>query len=373
MNRIMDHRFLSRRQTLGLALGSALGLGLNAQQAWAAASAAAASPAVAGWPGGRPIRVIVPGAPGNLAYNMMRSLFAARLGVGFGVVVDVQAPGLSGQDYEAGALPGVVVNDKDSSHAPGGMDGLVKAAPDGHTLAFADVSQLARAFYLGKAPYDPAKSFVPVASLFATPVLLLATSALSPQDAGDLPALLARAKQKPGSIRWASSGPVSLGHLILEQVKVAAGVNITHVPYTDNAALMADALAGKFELLAMPAGPVAIAQIRAGRLRPLAVGAPARLKEPMPRVPTLAELGLPSANLSAVFGFFAPTGTPPQIVQQLNQTINTQSHDAEVRHHIDAEDLVAIGGSAADFARVITETASNIRAALQAAGIKTAV
>jgi tripartite-type tricarboxylate transporter receptor subunit TctC len=297
---------------------------------------------------------------------MLRFFLAERLGVAFGVVVDVQDSDRARQDYLAGTAPGVVVNQKNQYHGPAGMVGLAKAAPDGHTLAFAVASPMALAFCLGKAPYDPAKDFVPVASLFAAPVLLLATPALSRQDAPDFPALLARAKQKPGAIRWATMGDMPLGHLILEQIKAAAGVNIEQAPHPSGESVLSDALAGEFELLAISAGPIVIGSIRSGRLRPLAVSAPVRVKEQLASVPTLAELGLPGANLSSVFGFFAPAGTSPEIVQKFNQTVNAQSHDAELRHHIDAEGLVAIGGSPADFVRIITETEGYIRVALQA-------
>ena len=357
---------LSRRQVFRLTFGSALGLGLGTQRIWAAAAEA-----VAGWPDGQPVKVIVPGAPGNLAYNMMRFFLAERLGAAFGVVVDVVDR--ANRNYAAGAEPGVAVDAPDQLRDPEGVADLLKAAPDGHTLAFADISQLVRASYLGKTAYDLTRDFAPVASLFAAPVLLLATSALPAQDAPDFKAWLARAKQKPGAIRWAARGSASLGHLILEQVKIAAGVNIAHVPYPDGGgAIIADALAGKFDLLAVPAGPALIRPIKDGRLRPLAVSAPARLDKQLPNVPTLAELGLASANLSSIYGFFAPAATPQPILQRLTQVVNAQSRDAEVRHHIDAQGLVAVSGSAADFLRVITEMAGNIHAALQNAGIKTA-
>jgi tripartite-type tricarboxylate transporter receptor subunit TctC len=334
----MQNRFLTRRQALGLALGSALGL----EPAWAAP---AVSPApAANWPDQKPIKVIVPHAPGGLASNMMRAYLADRVGPELETKMKVQSqPGTDG------------------------MAALARAAPDGYTLAFADTVLLTLAPLLGKTPYDPARDFAPIASVCAWPVLLMATPALARRDIPDFPALLARARAAPGIIRCATAGgPAALGRLILEQIKTAAGVDIAHVPYPADGPLVADALAGKFDLLVMPSEPGLIRQIKAAQLRPLAVSAPARIKEQLPRVPTLAELGLPSANLSPVLGFFAPAGTPPDIVEKLNRAINTQSRDAEVRHHIDAIGLVAINGSAADFSRVIAGTTGNLRAALNA-------
>jgi tripartite-type tricarboxylate transporter receptor subunit TctC len=247
-----------------------------------------------------------------------------------------------------------------------GMAALAGAAPDGYTLAFADMELLTLAPLLGKTPYDPVRDFAPVASVCAWPVLLMATPALAQRDIPDFPALLARARAAPGVLRCATAGgPAALGRLILEQIKATAGVDIAHVPYPADGPLAADALAGKFDLLVMPSEPGLMGRIKAGQLLPLAIGAPTRVKEQLPRVPTLAELGLPAANLSPVLGFFAPAGTPPDIVQKLNRAINIQSRDAEVRHHIDAVGLVAINGSAADFSRVMADATGNLRAALR--------
>jgi tripartite-type tricarboxylate transporter receptor subunit TctC len=316
---MMPQRFLSRRRVFGLALGSALG--------WQGALARAAAPeqAAASWPDGRPIKIIACGAADGLADNMIRAFLAERLGTALQAPVEVQT------------LPGA-----------DGLAALARAAPDGRALAFADSGAFAPAPAAGRALL---KDFAPVASVFALPTLLLATPALSRQKAPDFAGLLAYLKQKPGEpVRCAIDG--SAGRLVLEQIRAAAGADAGRVRYADSGAL-GQKLAGQsdaFDLLAVSAEPTLIRQIKEGKLRPLAVGAPARIKEQLPDVPTLAELGQPGANLSALFGFFAPAGTPADIVQKLNQTINAQSRD-EVGHHIDAQSLVAVSGSADDFAR----------------------
>ena len=190
-----------------------------------------------------------------------------------------------------------------------GANKVAKAAPDGYTLGFAAISPLALNPHLGKSPFDPAKDIVPVASVMVSPVLLLATPAT---DAKDFNALLAGARARPGAVRWATSGPASLGHIMLEQVKAAARVDITHVPYKGGGQQMNDALSGQFEVLSTNASGAVMQHIQAGKLRPLAVGAPARL-DALPAVPTLAELGFAAANLSSVFGVFAPAGTPAPV------------------------------------------------------------
>jgi tripartite-type tricarboxylate transporter receptor subunit TctC len=180
------------------------------------------------------------------------------------------------------------------------------------TLGFAAISPLALNPHLGKSPFDPAKDIVPVASVMVSPVLLLATPAT---DAKDFNELLARARAKPGAVRWATSGPASLGHIMLEQLKAAARVDITHVPYKGGGQQMNDALSGQFEVLSINASGAVMQHIQAGKLRPLAVGAPARL-DTLPAVPTLAELGFASANLSSLFGVFAPAGTPAPVLHR---------------------------------------------------------
>lgn len=312
-----------------------------------AAAALAATPLGAraqAWPA-KPIKITVVYPPGGVADTLAR-LLAERLGplLGQTVVVD-NKPGASGMI---------------------GMDALAKSPPDGYAFAFSSISPLVLSPHLGKPPFDPLKDVLPVVSVIASPVLLLGTSALAARSFKDL---LAAAKAHPGALRWATSGPASLGHIVLEQIKAGAGVDITHIPYKGGGQQISDALAGQFEVLSVNAGAAVMAHIQAGKLHPLAVGAPARLAA-LPAVPTLAELGLPAANLASVFGLFAPAGTPAAVIKRMNSEVNTLLQDPAVRQRIEATDNQPTGGSAADFARFIaSESAGNARV-IQAAGIK---
>lgn len=295
------------------------------------------------WPS-RPVRITVAYPPGGVADSVAR-LLADRL-----------APAL-GQS--------VVVDNKAGASGSIGMEAVAKAAPDGHALGFAAISPLVLTPHLGKSPFDPTRDIVPVASVIASPVLLLGTPALA---ARDFPALIAAARSRPGALRWATSGPASLGHIVLEQVKAGTGADITHIPYKGGGQQINDALSGQFEVLSVNAGPAVMGHIRAGKLTPLAVGAPARLQQ-LPQVPTLAERDLPAANLASVFGLFAPAGTPPAVVERLNAEVNRLLKDPDVLSRIEAADNLPTGGSAADFARFIAaESASNARI-IRAAGI----
>ena len=139
-----------------------------------------------------------------------------------------------------------------------------------------------------------------------TPVLVVGTPAFAGQRFEDL---IAAARAAPGRLRWASSGHATTGHLVIEQVCAAAGVDIDHIPYAGGGEQLNDALAGHFEVLSSNVAARQLADVKEGRLRALAVGAPQRVAV-LPEVPTLAELGYPAANLSPLFGVFAPGRTP---------------------------------------------------------------
>ncbi len=296
------------------------------------------------WPA-KPIRLVVAYPPGGVSDVVARALADKLAGpLGQSVVVE----------NKAGASGGI------------GMDAVAKAAPDGYTLGFAAISPLALNPHLGKSPFDPAKDIVPVASVMYSPVLLLGTSATAAKDFNEL---LAAARSKPGAVRWATSGPASLGHIMLEQLKAGAKVDITHVPYKGGAQQMNDALSGQFEILSTNASAAVTQHIKAGKLRPLAVGAPARL-DTLPDVPTLAELGHASANLTSLFGVFAPTGVPQPVLQRLNAEINKALALPDVRARLTSADNVPTGGSAADFGRQIATESDNNARIIRAANIK---
>ncbi|MBK0392651.1 Bug family tripartite tricarboxylate transporter substrate binding protein [Ramlibacter algicola] len=317
----------------------------NRRQALAALalSATGAAWAQAAWPT-RPVRIVVAYPPGGVSDAVARSL-ADRLGPALG--------------------QSVIVENKAGASGSIGLDAVAKST-DGHTFGFAAISPVALNPHLGKSPFDPQKDLVPVVGVMDSPVLLLATSAT---QAKDLRELLAAARAKPGSIRWATSGPASLGHLMLEQLKAAAKVDISHIPYKGGGQQINDALSGQFEVLSVNAGGAITQHVKAGKFRVLAVGAPARL-DPFPDVPTLAEAGYPAANLSSVFGLFAPAGTPATVVEKLNAEVNRALANADVRARLAAGDNVPTGGTAAAFARLIAQESANNARIIKAANIQ---
>ena len=296
------------------------------------------------WPG-RPLRLIIPYPAGGLADLIGRAL-AERLAVQVGHPVVVE--------NRAGAS-GVI-----------GMDALAKAPPDGHTLAFSAITPLLLGPVVGRAPYDPERDFTPVASVMVSPILLLATNALAVRD---LRGLLQRARDWPGTVRWATSGLASLGHLMLEELQAAARVRMVHIPYRGGSQQINDALGAQFEILSVNATPALNDFIRAGRLQPLAVGAPRRL-DSLPQVPTLAELGFPRANLASHFGIFAPGNLPVRLLDRVNGEVNTALEAPEVRSRITGGENVPTGGAARDFARQVAAEADSTMEIVRSVGLR---
>lgn len=284
-----------------------------------------------GWPAG-PVHLVVaypPGGVSDAAARLLAEPLSARLGVP--VLVEHRAGA-------GGALA---------------LAALARAAPDGQMLVFSAISPLTSPEADAPGTVALRAQLAPVMSVMATPVLVAGTSAL----AGDDFAALLAAARRPEGLRWATSGPRTVGHRVLEAVLRAAGGQITHVPYKGGGQQITDALGGQFEVLSTNVGPQQLAHCQAGRLKPLAVGAPARLPV-LPQVPTLAELGLPQANLVSLFGLFAPAGTPGIRLQRLNEEFNRALRQPPLRAALQAADNLPTGGSAEDFARRIEEEAA---------------
>ena len=304
----------------------------GAAQAVQAATAAGGSVA---WPD-RAVRVIVVYPTGGLSDGVARAL-AEQLQLRLGVPVRVE--------NRAGGGGSV------------GLQALAQAAPDGYTLAFSAISPLTLRPHLGPVAYDPFADIAPVAAVMYTPLLLVATPAFGGTD---FAGMAAQAKARPGSVRWATSGVGTAGHLALAQVQRGLGLAVTHVPYKGGGQQLTDALGGQFEVLSTNVAPAQLRHIEAGRLRPLAVGAPQRL-DVLPTVPTLAELGVPAANISSLFGLFAPGATPVAVLERLHAEVNAVLAHSRLRERLLASDNLPANDSRAGFARRIAEESASSR------------
>jgi tripartite-type tricarboxylate transporter receptor subunit TctC len=239
----------------------------------------------------------------------------------------------------------VIVENQAGAGGSVALASVARAAPDGRTLGFCAISPLALSPHLGR----PAPRVTPVSGVMHTPLLLVGTPLL---QARTFNAMVRQARNQPGSLRWATSGVATIGHFALEQVRRTLAIDVVHVPYSGGAPQLQDALAGRFELLSTNLAPLQIDYVREGRFHALALGAPAR-SELLPGVATFAELGCPAANLSSLFGLFAPEGTPQAVVEKTNSACAQVLAQAEFRKVLmDGGNLPAVG-SAADFALAI--------------------
>jgi tripartite-type tricarboxylate transporter receptor subunit TctC len=300
------------------------------RQLVAGAAAALALPSLraqSSWPS-KPIRFLVPFAPGGTSEIVARSV-AAELSKQLGQTVFVE-------NKPGGA--GVVA-----------MSEAAKATPDGHTIILGHVGTLAvNPYMLANQPYDVNKDFLPVTLLAKVPNVFV----IHP----DVPAknfreFVAHVKANPGKLSYGSAGNASAGHLAMEYLKLVTGMYITHIPYRGTGPQLTDLLAGRTQ--ASSAGMPALgAQIRAGKLRPIAVGTQQRISA-LPDVPTVQEMGYKDFETSQWYGILAPAGTPPDIVKRLQEESLRALRSSAVTERFATDNAVGGGGPPAEFAAYI--------------------
>jgi tripartite-type tricarboxylate transporter receptor subunit TctC len=295
------------------------------------------------WPS-QPLRLIVPYPAGGVN-DVVARLFGERLAQTLGQPV--------------------VVDNKPGAGATIGMAELAKAH-DQHTLAFGAISPLTLNPYLMKVAYDPLTDILPVASVMYAPVYVMATSAL---QATRFEAVLRQAKTAPQGLSVATSGYGTLGHIMVEQLIRATGGRFVHVPYKGGSQLITDAAGAQFDLLvANPFGPIN-ALIAQGQLRVLATTGPQRAAS-FPQLPTLGELGWDKANLTSLFGFYAPKGTEAAVVARLNAAINQLLRSQDMRQRLLQLDNVPLPLSAEAFGTLIRKDYALNGVVIELAGIQ---
>ncbi len=239
-----------------------------------------------------------------------------------------------------------VVENKPGAGGNLGVEQAVKSPADGYTLVIGQTSNLAinPALY-AKLPYDPLRDLIPVALIVSAPVVFVVAASSRYTSLGDL---LAAAKTDPGGVTFASPGNGTVSHLAGELLQRAAGVKLTHVPYKGASQALTDTLGGQVQSF-MSSVPSALSQIKAGRLRAIAVSSATRARE-LPEVPTIAEAGYKGFEASTWYGLLAPAGTPAPIIARLNAEVNRVLKTPEVRERLAAEGGEALGGSPEQFA-----------------------
>lgn len=293
----------------------------------------------------RSIRLVVPFTPGGSSDILARAL-AQELTKAWGqpVVID-NVPGAGG------AL---------------GADRVAKAAPDGYTLLMGHIGTLAvNPLIYPRLPYDPVKSFTPVAWMANVPNVLVVHPSVPARTVKELIAL---AKAWPGQLNYSSGGNGSAAHLAMEYLKLQSQTFMVHVPYRGAAPAVQDLVAGQVQLL-FTGAPVLLPFIKSGQLRALAVSSRQRL-EVLPTVPTVTESGYPGFEADQWYGVVAPAGTPADIVRKLNAQINQALGSAELKNRLQSEGAVAMPNSPEAFGTLIARELERWRPVVQAGRIK---
>ena len=242
---------------------------------------------------------------------------------------------------------GVVVENRPGAGTVIGTEAVARAAPDGHTLLLAVTSHAVNATLIEKLPFDPVADFAPVL-LAATAQNLLVVNAAEPTRS--VAELIALAKANPGKLNVASPGKGTTLHLAAEMLKIQAGVDYTIVHYKGSQPATTALLSGEVAFMFDPGTVVPLAQ--AGKLRILAVAGPRR-SAVLPDVPTMIESGLPGFEVVSWYGFFAPKGTPPAAIGELNRAINEALRDGEVRARMARINMEPAGGTPEELDRYL--------------------
>ena len=304
-----------------------------------AASAAAQAP----YPN-RPIRLVVPFAPGG--------------------ATDILARGI-GQKLAERLGQGVVIDNKPGAGTTIGADFVAKAPADGYTLLFAPTPFAISQVMMARLPYDAQKDFTPVALLAVSPFILVAHPSLPVRSMAELVAL---AKARPGSLAFCSAGNGTVPHLAGELFKLRAGIDLVHIPYTGGGPAIVDLVAGQTQL--MFATPVEVAQhVTTGRLKVLAATAPQRLAA-FPQVPTMLESGFADYDIRSWFGVIAPAGTPASVISKIAAELAHSVENADIRERLAAQGAEILVKTGEDFAAFIRADIARWSEVVKASGAK---
>jgi tripartite-type tricarboxylate transporter receptor subunit TctC len=280
------------------------------------------------WPG-KPVRMIVPFAPGGSTDVIARML---------------------GQKLAALWGQPVVIENRAGAGGNVGADAVAKSPGDGYTLLMASGSVTINPALYKKMPFDTQKDLLPITNVAQGPMLVVVQDGAPYKTLKDL---IAAAKAKPGSINFASAGVGSQVHLAGENFADAAVVDLQHVPYKGEALGYNDLIAGQVQMMV---GNFAAASALLGpnRLRALAVTSKTRMPQ-LPEVPTAHEAGLPGFENIGWFGLLAPAGTPAAVIQKVQRDVAQVMGETEVKARLYVQGMSPVVNSTADFARQIDQ------------------
>ena len=323
-------------------------MGLRKSFAWSLLTVAVAllpaEPMAQTYPA-RPVRVVVPFPPAAAA-DMVARAVTQKMSEAWGAQVVV--------DNRAGA-GGLI-----------GAEFAARAIPDGYTLLFASASPMTVSPHLAaKPPYHPLRDFTPIILIGFSPNVLVVHPSL---PARTLKELIALARARPGELNYASNGVGTLSHLAVELIKQQGRIDLVHVPYKGGAPAITDTVAGHCSVF-LAAYPTVAGQVRAGRLRAIAVTSAKRI-ELAPELPTMAEAGLPGFEATQWWGAYGPAALPAEIVTKLNADIGKALASSEVKQRLAADAAEPGGGSPRDLAQYLKTDYERWGKVVRQAGIR---
>jgi tripartite-type tricarboxylate transporter receptor subunit TctC len=322
---------LNRRSLLLACAAAAVGA-LAPQPAWAQA-----------YPS-RPVKIVVPFTAGS-ATDILARTVAQKLGDAWKQTVVVENRAGAGGTIGAGQV--------------------AKSAPDGYTLMVHSSAQAVNPAIYPNLPYDTLKDFVQVALIAGQPNVLVTAPASGYKTVADL---IADARKRPGALSFGSAGIGSGTHFNAEKFKLAAAVDVVHVPYKGTPEALTDTIAGRVAYFFSPISAAA-PQVREGKLVALAVSS-ARRSGVLPNVPTVAESGVAGFDYNLWVGMFAPAGTPAEIVDRLNRDVARVLAEPDAKERLAAIGAEAAALSPADFERFLRAEIEEAARIVKVAGIK---
>jgi len=315
-----------------------------------AASAAWAQPANAQptpdsrWPTERPIRLIVPFQPGSSSDVIAR-------------IVSMRLAERLGQQ--------IVVDNRVGASATLGSEAVARSEPDGYTMGLANTTTHASAPSMqARPPYDPIKDFTPVVLIGSSPFVILATPKL---PAKSIQELLALAKERPGTLNYASAGPGSMAHLVGALLEKMGNVRMVHVPYRGTAQSVVDLMEGRIELLMGTIAP-SLAHVRDGKMRALATTG-AKRNAQLPDIPTVAESGLAGYEAGLWSAFVLPAKAPAAVVARINREVVAVVNAPETRAALDKQGVVVETSTPDQLAALIRNDVTRWGGIIREAGI----
>lgn len=293
----------------------------------------------------QPLRMIVPFAAGGPADTIAR------------VVARVMTDRLGRP---------VVVESRPGAGGTIGVDAAAKARPDGHTLVMASSGAVVILPHMrANMPYDPLRDLAPIGQVLGVPQIVSVAPNLGVRS---LQELVAMARARPGQLAFGSAGIGSSLHMAGELLKLRAGIDITHVPYTGAAPAVTDLLAGRIQLLLADV-PALVGQVRAGALPALAVTAEARL-DALPDVPTAIEAGVPGLVSETWYGVLGPAGIPADRIATLNAAVRAATEEAEARRVLTGQGGRIVGSTPQAFAAFIRQNHATWGEVVRATGVR---